>query len=194
MRSTTGATRSDVAIGRRCVAFLGIAAAGLIWRPTALRDGAEPFDDASFFRALASATWCLWRSRSSLRWWLDSSGDDLVLGHDPLVAIHHALDPVLRLSGDRQQPNNDVQAPRYVTTWAAGRGNNGLPHLEAMVRHGAHVGCHSIGCHCANRKKLRAECGQLARQLFGRNNRRHLRCSLANMPIMRDCHPARAAR
>ena len=61
---------------------------------------------------------------------------DLLLGDDPLVAIHRALDTVLRLvSNQREQPHNNERPMRYKRMRPAKRCHNSLPHLEAVVRH-----------------------------------------------------------
>jgi hypothetical protein len=65
---------------------------------------------------------------------------DLLLGDDPLVAIHRASDTVLRLvSNQREQPHNNERPMRYERMRSAKRGHNSLPHLEAVVRHLAYM-------------------------------------------------------
>ena len=65
---------------------------------------------------------------------------DPLLRDDPFVAIHGASHTVLRLAINQwQQPQNDVRPTRYQRMRPAERGHYCLPHLEAMVRHGAHM-------------------------------------------------------
>jgi hypothetical protein len=69
------------------------------------------------------------------------SKPNLALLYHPVVAINAAADSVLGVApGHWQQPHNQMLAPRYHRAGATNsRGHHGLPHPEAMVRHGGHM-------------------------------------------------------
>ena len=65
----------------------------------------------------------------------------------PVVAISLAVDLILRFAANQgQQSHNDLRAARYQRIPAAGRGDNFLPNLEAVARHGGYLGWHRIEC------------------------------------------------
>jgi hypothetical protein len=65
---------------------------------------------------------------------------DLLLSHNPFVAIHSASHAVLRLaSNQREQPHDNERPMRYKRMRPAKRRHNRLPHLEAVVRHPVHM-------------------------------------------------------
>ena len=62
---------------------------------------------------------------------------DLAFQNYPIVAINRAVDLILRFAANQgQQSHNDLGAARYQRIPAAGRGDNFLPDLEAVARHG----------------------------------------------------------
>jgi hypothetical protein len=61
------------------------------------------------------------------------------------MSVVCASHPVLGIATDqRQQPHDDIRPTRYQRMRPAKWGHDRLPHLEAMVRHRAYVGCPSI--------------------------------------------------
>ena len=63
------------------------------------------------------------------------------------MAINRAVDLILRITANQgQQSYNDLGAARYQRIPAAGRGDNFLPNLEAVARHGGYLGWHRIEC------------------------------------------------
>ena len=69
------------------------------------------------------------------------SKPNLALRYHPIEAINAAPDSVLGVApGHWQQPHDQMLTPRYHRTEAtSNRGHHGLPHLEAVVRHGRHM-------------------------------------------------------
>jgi hypothetical protein len=69
------------------------------------------------------------------------SKPNLALRYHPIEAINAAADSVLGVApGHWQQPHDQMLTPRYHRTEAtSNRGHHGLPHLEAVVRHGRHM-------------------------------------------------------
>ena len=80
------------------------------------------------------------RSRCHLlRYWRRPLFDqhDLAFQNNPIVAINRAVDLVLRFAANQgQQSHNDLGAARYQRIPAARQGDNFLPDLEAVARHG----------------------------------------------------------
>ncbi len=110
----------------------------------------------------------------SERFWCRS----LLLGQPDLTFPDHAIQPV-KLAPDnvlrfpvsqRQQPHDDQRGARYVQVPPFG-GNNRLPHLEAMVRHGAYLGCATSTAIRVDDSVAREPCGQFAGRRDGRSSR-----------------------
>ena len=72
---------------------------------------------------------------------------DLAFQNYPIVAINRAVDLILRFAANQgQQSHNDLGAARYQRIPTAGRGDNFLPDLEAVARHGPYLGWRRIEC------------------------------------------------
>ena len=89
-------------------------------------------------------------ARRIVCFWFLLDRHDLAFKHAAFVTVDLAEGRVLRLPTiPRQQPHYEVHSTWDQRVRSTGRGSHGLPRLEAMVRHHAHL---RWGCSGRNRR------------------------------------------